>query len=352
MDAERLFTETKQGFDFYHRPSACGTRSASTTSCSCRSSTRARWRTPARDVPARTTSSGQPGHPLHLRAARRDRAARDGAHVVRRPGHHALVGRPVAQRVVRHLGVGALPGGGHRVHRGLDDVRQRREVWAYRQDQLPSTHPIAADIPDLQAVEVNFDGITYAKGASVLKQLVAYVGLEEFLAGLRAYFAAPRLGQRHVRRPARRAGGGLGRDLSGLGRAVAADHRAEPAAARRSTSTTTARSPGSTVVQGGARPGAGELRTHRLAVGVYDDDGAAASWSAPTASSSTSTGERTEVPELVGVAARQARAGQRRRPHLLRAAARPGLAGHARSTGSATSPSRCRARCAGRRRGR
>ncbi|WP_396936180.1 aminopeptidase N, partial [Mycolicibacterium sp.] len=44
--------------------------------------------------------------------------------------------------------------------------------WAYRQDQLPSTHPVAADIPDLAAVEVNFDGITYAKGASVLKQLV------------------------------------------------------------------------------------------------------------------------------------------------------------------------------------
>ncbi len=60
--------------------------------------------------------------------------------------------------------------------------------WAYRQDQMPSTHPIAADIPDLHAVEVNFDGITYAKGASVLKQLVAYVGLDQFLAGLRDYF--------------------------------------------------------------------------------------------------------------------------------------------------------------------
>ena len=53
---------------------------------------------------------------------------------------------------------------------------------------MPSTHPVAADIPDLAAVEVNFDGITYAKGASVLKQLVAYVGLEAFLAGLRDYF--------------------------------------------------------------------------------------------------------------------------------------------------------------------
>jgi aminopeptidase N len=62
------------------------------------------------------------------------------------------------------------------------------KAWAYRQDQLPSTHPIAADIPDMHAVEVNFDGITYAKGASVLKQLVAYVGLENFLAGVRDYF--------------------------------------------------------------------------------------------------------------------------------------------------------------------
>jgi aminopeptidase N len=62
------------------------------------------------------------------------------------------------------------------------------KAWAYRQDQLPSTHPIAADIVDIEAVKVNFDGITYAKGASVLKQLVAYVGLDNFLAGVRDYF--------------------------------------------------------------------------------------------------------------------------------------------------------------------
>ncbi len=61
--------------------------------------------------------------------------------------------------------------------------------WAYRQDQLPSTHPIVADIRDLEDVEVNFDGITYAKGASVLKQLVAWVGREEFDEGVRQYFA-------------------------------------------------------------------------------------------------------------------------------------------------------------------
>jgi aminopeptidase N len=64
-----------------------------------------------------------------------------------------------------------------------------RKAWAYRQDQLPSTHPIAADMVDLDAVRVNFDGITYAKGASALRQLVAWVGESEFLAGLHQYFA-------------------------------------------------------------------------------------------------------------------------------------------------------------------
>ncbi|WP_285117058.1 aminopeptidase N [Leifsonia sp. fls2-241-R2A-40a] len=60
--------------------------------------------------------------------------------------------------------------------------------WAYRQDQLPSTHPIVATINDLEDVQVNFDGITYAKGASVLKQLVAWVGQDDFLAGVAQYF--------------------------------------------------------------------------------------------------------------------------------------------------------------------
>ena len=62
------------------------------------------------------------------------------------------------------------------------------KTWAYRQDQLPSTHPIMAEINDLEDVMVNFDGITYAKGASVLKQLVAYVGQDAFFKGVQAYF--------------------------------------------------------------------------------------------------------------------------------------------------------------------
>ncbi|MBW9094668.1 aminopeptidase N [Microbacterium jejuense] len=65
----------------------------------------------------------------------------------------------------------------------------RRKGWAYVQDQLPTTHPIVADIPDLEAAKLNFDGITYAKGASVLKQLVAFVGEDAFFRGARRYFA-------------------------------------------------------------------------------------------------------------------------------------------------------------------
>ena len=64
----------------------------------------------------------------------------------------------------------------------------QRKAWGYRQDQLPTTHPIVADMFDLDAVEVNFDGITYAKGASALRQLVAWVGEDAFFAGIREYF--------------------------------------------------------------------------------------------------------------------------------------------------------------------
>lgn len=64
-----------------------------------------------------------------------------------------------------------------------------RKSWAFRQDQLVSTHPIAVDMPDIEAVNANFDGISYAKGASVLHQLSAYIGRENFIKGLRSYFA-------------------------------------------------------------------------------------------------------------------------------------------------------------------
>ena len=71
--------------------------------------------------------------------------------------------------------------------------------WAYRQDQLPSTHPIVATINDLEDVQVNFDGITYAKGGSVLKQLAAWVGIDAFFAGVGAYFRTHEYGNTELK---------------------------------------------------------------------------------------------------------------------------------------------------------
>ncbi len=90
----------------------------------------------------------------------------------------------------------------------------QRKTWAYRQDQLPSTHPIAADMYDLEAVELNFDGITYAKGASTLRQLVAYVGLEPFIAGVRAYFVKHAWGNTELADLLTELEASSGRDLS------------------------------------------------------------------------------------------------------------------------------------------
>ncbi|OBF61939.1 aminopeptidase N [Mycobacterium sp. 852002-50816_SCH5313054-b] len=171
--------------------------------------------------------------------------------------------------------------------------------WAYRQDQLPSTHPIAAEIPDLAAVEVNFDGITYAKGASVLKQLVAYVGLEHFLAGLRDYFRTHAYGNATFGDLIAALEQASGRDLSDWGQQwlkttglntlrpdfdVDADGRLTRFA----------------VTQSGAAPGAGETRVHRLAVGIYDDDGAGKLVRAHREELDVE-GLQTEVPALVGV---------------------------------------------------
>jgi aminopeptidase N len=64
-----------------------------------------------------------------------------------------------------------------------------RKNWGYREDTRSSTHPIVTDMVDLQTVAANFDGISYAKGASVLKQLATHVGIENFIAGLSKYFA-------------------------------------------------------------------------------------------------------------------------------------------------------------------
>ena len=172
--------------------------------------------------------------------------------------------------------------------------------WAYRQDQLPSTHPVAADIPDLHAVEVNFDGITYAKGASVLKQLVAYVGLDHFLSGLRDYFAAHAFDNATFDDLLSALEKASGRDLSDWGRqwlkttglnTLRADFDVDDSG----------RFTRFAIHQGPAAPGAGETRVHRLAVGIYDDSPAGTLVRTHREEIDVA-GEITDVPALVGVA--------------------------------------------------
>ncbi|MDL9979567.1 aminopeptidase N [Microbacterium candidum] len=88
------------------------------------------------------------------------------------------------------------------------------KTWAYRQDQLPSTHPVVATINDLEDVQVNFDGITYAKGGSVLKQLAAWVGIDAFFAGVGAYFRKHQWGNTELRDLLVELEATSGRDLS------------------------------------------------------------------------------------------------------------------------------------------
>lgn len=172
--------------------------------------------------------------------------------------------------------------------------------WAYCQDQLPSTHPIVADIPDLAAVEVNFDGITYAKGASVLKQLVAYVGLEQFLAGLRDYFRKHAFANATFDDLLVALENASGRDLSHWSQQWLKttginmlrpdfDVDADGKFTRFS------------VMQSGAEPGAGETRVHRLAVGIYDNCGEADKLVRVHREELDVEGTETEVPALVGI---------------------------------------------------
>ncbi len=176
---------------------------------------------------------------------------------------------------------------------------QAWKAWAYRQDQLPSTHPIAADIVDIDAVEVNFDGITYAKGAAVLRQLVAYVGRENFLAGVRAYFGDHAWGNATLADLLDALTQASGRDLAGWSKAWLETAgvntlRAEFQVAPDGTFTEFA------VLQGApqAHPA---LRPHRIAIGLYDSGGKGpGSLTRRRRVELDVTGERTAVPEFAG----------------------------------------------------
>ncbi|WP_431870543.1 aminopeptidase N [Nocardiopsis eucommiae] len=170
------------------------------------------------------------------------------------------------------------------------------KAWALRQDQLPSTHPIAADMVDIQAVEVNFDGITYAKGASVLKQLAAYVGVDAFFAGVRAYFKENAFGNTELSDLLKHLESASGRDLSAWSKEWL-----------ETTGVNTMRPEFEVDADGNfasfavLQEAASEhptLRSHRLAVGLYDrtDEGIVRRERVELDVS----GARTEVPELVG----------------------------------------------------
>ncbi|POX38375.1 aminopeptidase N [Streptomyces sp. Ru73] len=173
-----------------------------------------------------------------------------------------------------------------------------RKAWAYRADQLPSTHPITADIRDLEDAKLNFDGITYAKGASVLKQLVAYVGRDAFLDGARRYFKRHAYGNTTLADLLTALEETSGRDLAAWSRSwlqTAGVNALTPQVTYDAQDRITELS----VLQE-ASPARPELRPHRVAVGLYrrgDADGALVRYARAELDVS---GQRTAVEELAG----------------------------------------------------
>ncbi|MFD0227968.1 aminopeptidase N [Streptomyces hirsutus] len=183
------------------------------------------------------------------------------------------------------------------------------KTWAYRQDQLPSTHPIMADIRDLDDVLVNFDGITYAKGASVLKQLVAYVGKDAFFSGVQAYFKRHAYGNTRLSDLLGALEETSGRDLSTwskkwletAGINVLRPEIETDGADGTGTITSFAIRQEAPALPAGAK-GESTLRPHRIAVGLYDLDEASGKLVRVDRVELDVDGELTAVPQLVGKA--------------------------------------------------
>ena len=174
-----------------------------------------------------------------------------------------------------------------------------RKSWGYRQDQLSSTHPVYCEMPDLEAVEVNFDGITYAKGASVIKQLVAYVGLDSFVTGLRAYFTRHAWGNATFDDLLTELETASGREL----RKFAAQwlETSQVNTLRPLVEIGTDGAYSSVIVQQEAPADYPTLRTHRIGVGLYDLQGERLV--RRDLLELDVTGEQTEIPALIGVPA-------------------------------------------------
>ncbi len=177
------------------------------------------------------------------------------------------------------------------------------KTWAYRQDQLPSTHPIMADISDLDDVLVNFDGITYAKGASVLKQLVAYVGEDAFFRGVQAYFKRHAFGNTRLSDLLGALEETSGRDLRTWSKAWLETAginvlRPEIETDANGVITSFAIRQEAPALPAGAK-GEPTLRPHRVAIGSYDLDGDGKLVRGDRVELDVD-GELTSVPQLVG----------------------------------------------------
>ena len=171
--------------------------------------------------------------------------------------------------------------------------------WAYRQDQLPTTHPIFAEINDLEDVEVNFDGITYAKGASVLRQLVAWVGPEQFMAGVREYFSKHAWRNTELSDLMVELEKASGRDLDQWGRLwleTAGVNTLKPELETDADGNLSSFAIIQSAVQDWPT-----IRPHRLAVGFYNLNGAGKLERVHREELDVD-GERTEVPALAGLA--------------------------------------------------
>ncbi|WP_200305067.1 aminopeptidase N [Streptomyces adelaidensis] len=178
------------------------------------------------------------------------------------------------------------------------------KTWAYRQDQLPSTHPIMAEIRDLDDVLVNFDGITYAKGASVLKQLVAYVGMDEFFRGVQAYFKAHAYGNTRLSDLLGALEETSGRDLKAWSKAWLETAginilRPEIETDANGVVTSFAIRQEAPALPTGAK-GEPTLRPHRIAVGLYELDDDSGKLVRDERVELDVDGELTAVPQLVG----------------------------------------------------
>jgi len=148
-----------------------------------------------------------------------------------------------------------------------------RKNWAYRVDQLTTTHPIATEMEDLDAVRTNFDGISYAKGASVLQQLVAHVGRDNFITGLRRYFAKHAFGNTTLKDLIDQLEAASGRDLTPW---VATWLRTAGVNTLRPVITQSGDTYTSLSIKQEAPTmpvGSTELRPHRLHVGLFDIEG-------------------------------------------------------------------------------